>query len=116
MRYLVVGGGVAGVACFLELCRLCPSHSEITLLTASPAVKAASVQARTGRGLEELSVTELTLDALLASARALPRTAAGPCPPLRALRAYLTRIDAAACLAHLAAPAAGAPAPPPPAL
>lgn len=38
MRYVVVGGGVAGVCCAEELCRLCPEAS-VTLVSADRVLK-----------------------------------------------------------------------------
>lgn len=39
MRYVVVGGGVAGVCCVEELCRLCPDDS-VVLVSAAKVLKA----------------------------------------------------------------------------
>lgn len=39
MRFVVVGGGVAGVCCAEELCRLRP-EDEVTLVSASRVLKA----------------------------------------------------------------------------
>ena len=39
MRFVVVGGGVAGVCCAEELCRLRP-QDEVTLVSASRVLKA----------------------------------------------------------------------------
>jgi len=38
MRYVVVGGGVAGVCCAEELCRLCPQDS-VALVSAGTVLK-----------------------------------------------------------------------------
>ena len=38
MRYLVLGGGIAGVCCVEELCKLCPQDS-VDLLSTGNALK-----------------------------------------------------------------------------
>lgn len=38
MRHVVIGGGIAGVCCAEELCRLAPSD-EVVLVSASPVLK-----------------------------------------------------------------------------
>lgn len=38
VRYVVVGGGVAGVCCIEELCRLCP-HDTVTLVSPDKTLK-----------------------------------------------------------------------------
>lgn len=63
MRYVVVGGGVAGVCCAEELCRTCPDAS-VSLLSASRMLKGVSVVARLSRTLEELALVERRLDEL----------------------------------------------------
>ena len=42
MRYLVLGGGIAGVCCAEELCKLCP-HDEIELVSSDKTLKVISV-------------------------------------------------------------------------
>ena len=39
MKYLVIGGGIAGVCCTEELCRLSESSESITLVTAGSVLK-----------------------------------------------------------------------------
>ncbi|PRW57580.1 pyridine nucleotide-disulfide oxidoreductase domain-containing 1 [Chlorella sorokiniana] len=63
MRFVVVGGGVAGVCCAEELCRLRP-QDEVTLVSASRVLKGVSVVARLSRNLEELALVERRLDEL----------------------------------------------------
>lgn len=38
-HFVVVGGGVAGVACVEELCRVCEPEARVTLISASLIVK-----------------------------------------------------------------------------
>lgn len=42
MRHVVIGGGIAGVCCVEELCRLQPSH-EVTLISSSTILKVRAV-------------------------------------------------------------------------
>lgn len=46
MKIVVVGGGVSGVCCIEELCRLGPQH-EITLVSASSILKVQSMPGNT---------------------------------------------------------------------
>jgi hypothetical protein len=112
MKFLVVGGGVAGVSCFLELVRVCSPADTITLVSAGPIVRVASVLSRAGRTLESLCVADTALGDFLASAGALR----GPgSPNLRALLGEVYSIDVDARMAFLAggggggAPAAAEP-------
>ena len=41
MRHVVIGGGIAGVCCCEELCRLAPGD-EVVLVSASPVLKVCS--------------------------------------------------------------------------
>lgn len=43
MKYLVLGGGVAGVCCAEELCRLCPTD-EVTIVSAYRTLKVGSLE------------------------------------------------------------------------
>ncbi|KFM26780.1 Pyridine nucleotide-disulfide oxidoreductase domain-containing protein 1 [Auxenochlorella protothecoides] len=61
MKYLVLGGGVAGVCCAEELCRLCPTD-EVTIVSAYRTLKGASVIARITPFIEQIAVEERRLD------------------------------------------------------
>lgn len=63
MRFVVVGGGVAGVCCAEELCRVRPQDS-VTLVAADRVLKGVSVVVRLSRTLEELALVERRLDEL----------------------------------------------------
>jgi hypothetical protein len=52
MRHVVIGGGIGGVCCVEELCRLVP-QDVVTLVTASPALKVSARPARTPHTLAE---------------------------------------------------------------
>ncbi|KAL4421166.1 hypothetical protein ABPG77_003349 [Micractinium sp. CCAP 211/92] len=79
MRHVVVGGGVAGVCCAEELCRLCPQDS-VALVSADRVLKGVSVVARLSRTLEELQLVEKRLDEL-------------PYPNLRMVQGVASGID-----------------------
>jgi NADPH-dependent 2,4-dienoyl-CoA reductase/sulfur reductase-like enzyme len=80
MRFVVVGGGVSGVCCAEELCRLCPDAS-ITLVSADRVLKGVSVVARLSRCLEELALVERRLNDL-------------PWPNLRLVQGVAAGLDA----------------------
>ena len=52
MKYLVIGGGIAGVCCTEELCRLSKASDSITLITAGSVLK---VRASSG-GLADVPI------------------------------------------------------------
>eukprot|EP00959_Pyramimonas_sp_CCMP1952_P117188 2449489-Pyramimonas_sp.AAC.2 len=56
MQYIIVGGGVAGVCCVEELCRLCP-NDHITLVTATDYIKGVDNVVRVTENLEEFEGT-----------------------------------------------------------
>ena len=62
-KYIILGGGVAGVACFEELCRFSSKEDTITLISATPFVKCASAE-RVGRILESVDLVERPLSSL----------------------------------------------------
>ncbi|KAK2163014.1 hypothetical protein LSH36_87g02048 [Paralvinella palmiformis] len=56
-KYIVIGGGIAGVTCAETLSPLCPTDS-ILLLTASPLIKAVTNYRKVTRTLEQFDVEE----------------------------------------------------------
>ncbi|KAG2442571.1 hypothetical protein HXX76_002656 [Chlamydomonas incerta] len=78
MRYVVLGGGIAGVCCALELARCLKQENDtgaaagssgaagVVLISASPVIKGVREVARLGRLLEELEVVETPLTELAA--------------------------------------------------
>lgn len=56
-KYVVVGGGIAGVTCAETLSSLCP-EDEILLITASPLIKAITNYKKITKTLEEFDVEE----------------------------------------------------------
>ncbi|XP_061415822.1 pyridine nucleotide-disulfide oxidoreductase domain-containing protein 1 [Lethenteron reissneri] len=56
-KYLVIGGGIAGVSCVEEIASLCPDD-DILLLTASPAVKSVINWRQVYGALEQFDVEE----------------------------------------------------------
>lgn len=56
-KYVVVGGGIAGVTCAETLSSLCP-EDEILLITASPLIKAITNYKKITKTLEEFDVVE----------------------------------------------------------
>ncbi|XP_064455102.1 pyridine nucleotide-disulfide oxidoreductase domain-containing protein 1-like [Ornithodoros turicata] len=56
-RYVIVGGGIAGVSCAEQLALQCPEE-EITIVTASPVVKATSNVEKICRVIESFDVVE----------------------------------------------------------
>lgn len=48
-RYVVIGGGIGGVCCVEELCRLCPTD-QVTLISASTVLKVSQAANEGGRG------------------------------------------------------------------
>lgn len=56
-KFVVIGGGIAGVCCAEELCQLCPEDM-VTLITASDVVKAVSNWKQVGKVMETFDVQE----------------------------------------------------------
>jgi len=52
-KYVIVGGGVAGVSCLQELEALCEPGDSITLISASPVLKVASNVVKLTKTLEQ---------------------------------------------------------------
>jgi NADPH-dependent 2,4-dienoyl-CoA reductase/sulfur reductase-like enzyme len=90
MRYVILGGGVAGVACLEELLRAAPG-ADVTLVCAAPSVKAVANYLKVSDVLESFDLEELPL-AALAAAR----------PNVKPVRGVATAVDAAARLVRLA--------------
>ncbi|PNW85355.1 hypothetical protein CHLRE_03g182550v5 [Chlamydomonas reinhardtii] len=95
-RYAVLGGGIAGVCCALELARCVKQENEseertggagvassVVLISASPVIKGVREVARLGRLLEELEVVETSL----------PELAAGSDGALRAVHGAAEGLD-----------------------
>ncbi|KDD73665.1 hypothetical protein H632_c1951p1 [Helicosporidium sp. ATCC 50920] len=61
MRFVVVGGGVAGVCCAQELGGICPADS-IHIVSADKSLKSVSITARLSPNLELLQLEEKRLD------------------------------------------------------
>ncbi|XP_062592031.1 pyridine nucleotide-disulfide oxidoreductase domain-containing protein 1-like [Saccostrea cucullata] len=57
VRYVVVGGGIAGVTCVETLSSLCPEE-EVLLITASPLIKAITNYKKITKTLEDFDVEE----------------------------------------------------------
>lgn len=66
MHFVVIGGGVAGVACLEEILRVRPS-AEVTLISASRSVKAVANYLKISDVLESFDLNELPLEELAAS-------------------------------------------------
>ncbi|CAL5219619.1 g1491 [Coccomyxa viridis] len=64
MKYLVIGGGIAGVCCTEELCRLSKESDSITLITAGSVLKGVSNVVRITHNIESFEVTEKDLSSL----------------------------------------------------
>eukprot|EP00878_Enallax_costatus_P027476 GHUV01029593.1.p1 GENE.GHUV01029593.1~~GHUV01029593.1.p1 ORF type:complete len:145 (+),score=18.13 GHUV01029593.1:225-659(+) len=79
MRHVVIGGGIAGVCCVEELCRLQPSH-KVTLISSSTVLKGVDTVIKITKTIEEVLVTEKDLAALRF-------------PNLRVLQAVVTSLD-----------------------
>ena len=60
-KYLVIGGGIAGVCCAEELCRLVEEEDEVTLITSSDVVKAVTNWKQIGKVMETFDVREKPL-------------------------------------------------------
>ena len=90
MRYVILGGGVAGVACLEELLRAAPD-ADVTLVCAAPSVKAVANYLKISDVLESFDLEELPL-AALAAAR----------PNVKPVRGVATAVDAAARVVRLA--------------
>ena len=56
-KFVVIGGGIAGVCCAEELCQLCPEDM-VTLITASDVVKAVTNWKQVGKVMETFDVQE----------------------------------------------------------
>lgn len=55
MRYLVLGGGVAGVCCVEELCKLCPQDS-VSLVSNGNALKVITAWLNGSSGLTPIHI------------------------------------------------------------
>ena len=64
MHFVVVGGGVAGVACVEELARVAAPGDVVTLVSASRSVKGVAHYTRVSDALERFDLTELPLESL----------------------------------------------------
>lgn len=56
-KYIVIGGGIAGVTCAEKLSSLCPDH-EVLLVTSSPLIKAVTNYRKVTKTLEAFDVEE----------------------------------------------------------
>eukprot|EP00775_Hariotina_reticulata_P012611 gene12611-12741_t len=63
MRHVVIGGGIAGVCCVEELCRLRPDD-HVTLISSSSVLKGVDSVIRITKAIEEVSVAEKELGSL----------------------------------------------------
>ncbi|KAF5841479.1 hypothetical protein DUNSADRAFT_12644 [Dunaliella salina] len=66
MKYVVVGGGIAGVCATEELQRLAPPASTVTLVSVSPSLKGVGNVVRLTQNLEEFEVVEKDLASIAA--------------------------------------------------
>jgi len=62
-RFLVVGGGVAGVTCAEELCSLNPSY-RVTLVSSSSSARGVSNYLKLSHALETFDVIDVALSSL----------------------------------------------------
>ena len=94
MRYVVLGGGIAGVSCYLELCRVCVKGDVIILVSASDAVQRARNVSCAGSAREAFDVSRESLFNVGAAG-----LAAGAAAGVTALtiRCIAERIDSDAC-------------------
>eukprot|EP01039_Chlorochromonas_danica_P010846 gene10846-12056_t len=61
-RYLIIGGGIAGVCCAQELCRLLPEERSIHLVSSSSVLLQTASVHRSSQFLEEVVVCERTAE------------------------------------------------------
>lgn len=102
MRYVVLGGGVAGVACVEELRRVCSGDDEVTLVCPSDRVTGVRNLSRIGATLERFDVVEGPAAALAHGGSARGADAARPLgsPVVRVVCGVVTRVDAAGQRVH----------------
>ncbi|GBF99943.1 hypothetical protein Rsub_12636 [Raphidocelis subcapitata] len=97
MRYVVIGGGIGGVCCAEELCRLAAPGDEVALVSASPVLKGVSNVVRLAKYVEEFTVVERDAEAVAT-------------PNLRVVRGWVAGVDPASKTVRVA-PADGGPPP-----
>jgi pyridine nucleotide-disulfide oxidoreductase domain-containing protein 1 len=72
LRYVVIGGGIAGVSCAQELSRLVDSDRDsVLLITASPLLKAVENVRQLGQALQSFDVVERPTEALAGTCKTL---------------------------------------------
>ncbi|WIA12757.1 hypothetical protein OEZ85_006392 [Tetradesmus obliquus] len=87
MRHVVIGGGIAGVCCVEELCRLAPSD-DVVLISSSAVLKGVDAVIKITKTIEEVLVAEKDLTSLQHA-------------NLTVIQASVTSVDVGAKVVHL---------------